>query len=117
MAQNYVDKIVQRILENTNTSTNVGTIIASPSNEPNYKYHWIRDSALVMRTIVSIYKNNKDPKLFFYIINYIENEAKLQEQKGITGLGEPKFNINGTPYDKPWGRPQIWTSIKGYCII
>ena len=81
MAQNYVDKIVQRILENTNTSTNVGTIIASPSNEPNYKYHWIRDSALVMRTIVSIYKNNKDPKLFFYIINYIENIVNYQNKK------------------------------------
>lgn len=106
MAQNFIDKIVQRILENTNSSSNVGTIIASPSNEPNYKFHWIRDSALVMRTIVSIYKSNKDPKYFFYIINYIENEAKLQEQNGITGLGEPKFNINGTPYDKPWGRPQ-----------
>lgn len=106
MSQNYVDKIIQRILENTNTSSNVGTIIASPSNEPNYKYHWIRDSALVMRTIVSIYKNNKDTNYFFYIINYIENEGKLQEQNGITGLGEPKFNINGTPYDKPWGRPQ-----------
>lgn len=106
MSVNYVDKIVQRILENTNTSSNVGTIIASPSNEPNYKFHWIRDSALVMRTIVDIYKTHQDPKYFFYIINYLENETKLQNTNSLAGLGEPKFNLNGTPYTKPWGRPQ-----------
>ena len=55
MANQYISKIIQRITENTNTTTNLGIIIASPSDYPPYKYHWIRDSALVMRTIVDMY--------------------------------------------------------------
>tara|TARA_B110001469_G_scaffold127557_1_gene148976 strand:+ start:405 stop:1523 length:1119 start_codon:yes stop_codon:yes gene_type:complete len=97
---------MDRIIENTDTTTNVGMIIASPSTEPNYKYHWVRDSALVMRPIIDMYIKTNEPKYFQHIINYLENETKIQNLKTITGLGEPKININGTPYDEPWGRPQ-----------
>ena len=45
----YLPKNLDRILENTNTTTHKGIIIASPSTVPPYKFHWIRDSALVMR--------------------------------------------------------------------
>jgi len=106
MSKQYIDKIVDRIFENTNTTTNIGTIIASPSDSPDYKYHWVRDSALVLTTIIDLYKSTNDSKYFHYIINYIENESKLQNLETITGIGEPKFNINCTPYNKPWGRPQ-----------
>ena len=106
MANQYVSKIIQRITENTNTTTNLGIIIASPSDDPPYKYHWIRDSALVMRTIVDMYDVTKDPIYFQSIINYIENESKIQQLETKTGLGEPKYNINCTPYNGPWGRPQ-----------
>ena len=106
MANQYIDKILQRIIENTNTTTNPGIIIASPSEVPPYKYHWIRDSALVMRTIMDMYSNTKDPIYFQYIINYIENESKLQELDTISGLGEPKYNINCTAFNGEWGRPQ-----------
>ena len=42
MSENqYIKKIMQRITENTNTMSNIGIIIASPSEEPPYKYHWI----------------------------------------------------------------------------
>ena len=102
----YLDKIMDRIIENTDTTTNLGMIIASPSIEPNYKYHWIRDSALVMRPIIDMYINTRDPKYFQHIINYLENETKIQNLKTQSGLGEPKFNIDCTPYDEPWGRPQ-----------
>ena len=34
MANQYIDKIIQRIMENTNTTTNPGIIIASPSENP-----------------------------------------------------------------------------------
>ena len=89
MANQYVSKIIQRITENTNTTTNLGIIIASPSDDPPYKYHWIRDSALVMRTIVDMYDVTKDPIYFQSIINYIENESKIQQLETKTGLGEP----------------------------
>ena len=106
MDNHYLNKINQRILENINTTTNVGIIIASPSENPPYKYHWIRDSALVMRTIIDMYKTSKDSLYFKLIINYIENESKLQKLNPISGLGEPKFNINCTEYMGDWGRPQ-----------
>lgn len=106
MANQYISKIIQRITENTNTTTNLGIIIASPSEDPPYKYHWIRDSALVMRTIVDMYDKTKDPIYFQSILNYIENESKLQKLKTLSGLGEPKYNINCTAFNGNWGRPQ-----------
>jgi len=107
MASNlYLDKILQRITENTNTMSHVGIIIASPSEDPPYKYHWVRDSALVMRTFIDMYKKTKDPLYFQYIINYIENENKIQCLDTISGLGEPKYNINCSPFNGEWGRPQ-----------
>lgn len=102
----YLDKILQRITENTNTMSHVGIIIASPSEDPPYKYHWIRDSALVMRTFIDMYKKSKDPLYFQYIINYLENESKIQDLETITGLGEPKYNIDCTAFKGDWGRPQ-----------
>ncbi len=106
MDNNYLNKILQRIFENINTTTNVGIVIASPSEDPPYKYHWIRDSALVMRTIIDMYKKTKESSYFKLIINYIENESKIQELNPISGLGEPKFNINCTEFMGDWGRPQ-----------
>ena len=80
MASNrYLDKILQRITENTNTMSHVGIIIASPSEDPPYKYHWVRDSALVMRTFIDMYSKTKEPLYFQYIINYLENENKIQD--------------------------------------
>ena len=107
MANQYIEKIIQRISENTNTTTNPGIIIASPSESPPYKYHWIRDSALVMRTFVDMYETTKEPIYFQYIINYIENESKLQNLEDTkSGLGEPKYEINCKPFQGEWGRPQ-----------
>jgi len=107
MATNqYIDKILQRITENTNTMSHVGIIIASPSEDPPYKYHWIRDSALVMRTFIDMYAKTKESLYFQYIMNYLENESKIQGLETITGLGEPKYNINCTAFDGDWGRPQ-----------
>ena len=102
----YLPKILDRILENTNTATNKGIIIASPSTIPPYKFHWIRDSALVMRVFIDMYTKTKESKYFEYIINYIENEAKVQELKTLSGLGEPKINIDCSPFNGDWGRPQ-----------
>ena len=106
MTSHNIDKIMDRIFENTDTIPTPGIIIASPSNEPDYKYHWIRDSALVMRPIIDMYSKTKESKYFHYIINYIENESKIQGLKTLSGLGEPKININRTPFNGDWGRPQ-----------
>ena len=102
----YLPKILDRIIENTNTTTNKGIIIASPSTIPPYPFHWIRDSALVMRVFIDMYIRHKDSKYFEYIINYLENETKVQKLNTISGLGEPKINIDCSPFNGNWGRPQ-----------
>lgn len=102
----YLPKILERIIENTNTTTHKGIIVASPSTTPPYKFHWIRDSALVMRVFIDKYIKSEDSKYFEYILNYIENETKVQELNTLSGLGEPKININCTPFNGEWGRPQ-----------
>lgn len=102
----YIEKIMQRIIENTESTTNPGIIIASPSEDPPYKFHWIRDSALVMRIFIDMYNSTNDPKYFQSIINYIETESKIQTLKTKSGLGEPKVNVDYTPFNGDWGRPQ-----------
>ena len=106
MATVYRDKIINRIIENTDTSSTLGIIIASPSESPPYKYHWIRDAALVMRVFIDMYERTGDSIYFQYIINYIENETKVQELRTISGLGEPKVKTDCSVFDGDWGRPQ-----------
>ena len=102
----YLSKIIERVCENTESTTNPGMIIASPSEDPPYKFHWIRDSALVMRIFIDMYEQTKDSRYFQSIINYIENESKIQKLDTISGLGEPKINVNCSAFNGPWGRPQ-----------
>ena len=59
-----------------------------------------------MMTIVDMYRKTKQPVYFQAILNYIENESKLQNLETISGLGEPKYNINCTAFNGSWGRPQ-----------
>jgi glucoamylase len=99
-------KIIAKILENI-YETNNGTIIASPSkSDPNYYYHWIRDSALTMRVIVNLYKKTKELKYLEIILKYINTEYKLIDLDTLSGIGEPKFNVNKTCFNDNWGRPQ-----------
>jgi glucoamylase len=98
--------ILKKLLENVNYSKKRGMIIASPSNDPPYKFHWVRDASIVMRVLIDCYLTTKEDKYFPYIINYLENTACIQNLDTLTGLGEPKINIDRTPYNEPWGRPQ-----------
>jgi len=102
----YLNNIISRIKENIGTTPHTGIIIASPSSEPDYKYHWIRDSALVMRPFLYRYETTRSSEYFKFIMDYLEVESKLQDLSGKSGLGEPKFEIDCTPYMEEWGRPQ-----------
>lgn len=99
-----IDKIFSNIIRPDIKS---GMVIASPSKlNPNYYYHWIRDSGIVMRTIVKYYIKTGNLQCFKQIIDYVESEKKIQGIQCITGLGEPKFNVNQTSFNDVWGRPQ-----------
>ena len=104
---NYIKNLIlTKLFQNVNFSGNPGYIIASPSNDPPYKFHWIRDSAIVMKSLIDVYLKNKTTQNLMYIINYIESEYKIQNLDTISGLGEPKIRLNGTPFSEAWGRPQ-----------
>jgi len=100
------EKIIDKMLENLYFSSKPGTIIASPSTDPPYQYHWIRDAALSMRVFINLYSKTKKNVYLIHIFNYIERECEIQKMNTITGIGEPKVNIDNTPYNEPWGRPQ-----------
>ncbi|MDA0712366.1 MAG: glycoside hydrolase family 15 protein [bacterium] len=89
-----------------------GSIFASPSRHfPNYYYTWIRDGALALREIFAIIDVDSEianQLLKDYII-YSRNNQLSQNLSGRAsglGLGEPKFNMDGSPFNAPWGRPQ-----------
>jgi glucoamylase len=95
----------------------VGSVVAATSREnPDYFYHWIRDAALVMDTVVSMYerastdgerKKAKD-SLIDYVAFSRENQRTPNPSGGPAdkGFGEPKFEANGSAFTRGWGRPQ-----------
>lgn len=87
-----------------------GAIVASPSQyEPNYYYDWVRDSAIAMGLIERWYEENHHPKYLTLLENYVHWTRLIQHQYDPLGeniLGEPKFYIDGYPFEGAWGRPQ-----------
>jgi glucoamylase len=84
-----------------------GMVVASPSKEaPNYYYDWVRDTALTMRSLVDYYEFSKDQKVKKMIFIWVAAEAYRQNLPTYSGLGEPKYNIDGSGFTGPWGRPQ-----------
>jgi glucoamylase len=81
-----------------------GTVLASPSRI--YYYQWVRDAALVMEQVVRAYARSggKDKKLERLFMDYIEVQGKIQKVNNPSGgfrsggLGEPKFQVNGSAY-------------------
>nr|BAU78332.1 glucoamylase2 [Pholiota microspora] len=90
-----------------------GLVIASPSTtNPNYLFTWTRDSALVFKTIIDQFTTGQDTTLRPLIDLYLSAQTALQQVSNPSGtvstggLAEPKFNIDGTAFSGPWGRPQ-----------
>ena len=88
-----------------------GDVVASPDDNPDYRYHWMRDAALSYHTFMEI--NNYDyatisPKMDKYVtwVQDVQNEFDSQVDVRV----EPKFYIDcpngGRPYDQGWCRPQ-----------
>lgn len=95
------------ISNSTRPDVKPGMVVASPSREaPNYYFDWVRDTALTMRSLVDYYDLKKDPKIKSMLFTWIEAEAYRQNLPTYTGLGEPKYFIDGSGYTGPWGRPQ-----------
>ncbi|KAJ7625294.1 glucoamylase [Mycena polygramma] len=90
-----------------------GIVIASPSTvNPDYVFTWVRDSSLVFKVIIDQFTTGQDSSLLVQIQNFVTAEKNLQQVSNPSGslttggLGEPKFEVNGTAFTGSWGRPQ-----------
>lgn len=88
-----------------------GAIVASPSqHNPNYYYDWVRDSAIAMGLVERWYEETAANEYKNHLLDYVSWTETIQHQNdnlpGHDILGEPKFYVNGFPFDGPWGRPQ-----------
>ncbi len=95
-----------------------GSVIASPSRaNPNYYFHWIRDAALVMETVrhleqkyeartpFPLLASQRNP--FDQILRDYTAFSRLNQiTQTLTGLGEPKYYVDGSAFSDAWGRPQ-----------
>lgn len=87
-----------------------GVILASPSkDDPNYYYYWIRDGALVMRSVLMLRETTSGTERDRHdkaMIDYVRFSRANQIQTGPEAMGEPRFNTDGSINTEPWGRPQ-----------
>ncbi|KAI8616035.1 Six-hairpin glycosidase-like protein, partial [Chytriomyces sp. MP71] len=95
-----------------------GAVAASPSRvDPNYAYHWVRDAATTMREVVSQFSHCSPCNASLYSQLELLLWQNAAFEKGIQNrpnpsdalgarLGEPKFNLDGSAFNEPWGRPQ-----------
>lgn len=103
---------IDKILNNISPKDGLpGSVIAATTrSNPNYYYHWVRDAALATNALLDTYPLLKDKEqkqlIRKTLFDYLDFCTLIQNTETLTSLGEPKFNINGTAYNEPWGRPQ-----------
>ncbi|OGT63636.1 MAG: hypothetical protein A3E85_01650 [Gammaproteobacteria bacterium RIFCSPHIGHO2_12_FULL_45_12] len=88
-----------------------GAVIAARSTaHPDYYYHWVRDAAIAMDALASYYDMTSSSlarqEIRQKLSEYLDFSANIQTVSTRAGLGEPKFNVDGTVFTGPWGRPQ-----------
>ncbi|KAK9455899.1 Six-hairpin glycosidase-like protein [Dipodascopsis uninucleata] len=90
-----------------------GVVVASPSHKnPNYFYQWVRDGAITMRALVDAYASTRNDSLRDILMAYVDDTHHVQRTENPSGafesggLGEPKYEVDGTPFMDSWGRPQ-----------
>jgi glucoamylase len=75
-----------------------GVVIASPERgPPDYYYHWVRDGALVMQTVLALGGEKGRHMLHDYA-----SLAKIHQLE----MAQPKFHVDGKPFTGEWCRPQ-----------
>lgn len=109
----YTPFFIDQLTDNISPSdASPGAVIAAKSKKsPDYYYHWVRDAGIATDALVvaysqfakDIYKKNHIRRKLF---EYLDFSRKIQDQAAISNLGEPKFHVDGSPFNDAWGRPQ-----------
>lgn len=89
-----------------------GAVIAARRTnvEPDYYYHWVRDAAITMQSLIDSYQRQPASelkiKIRHAIFDYVDFSTLIQTTVKDGQLGEPKFYVDGQVFREPWGRPQ-----------
>ncbi len=91
-----------------------GVIVASLSqSQPDYFFHWVRDAAIVFMQFQNIYLTDPNlgsarAQMQAWMLAHSQLNLQLQSlaATAVGKLGEPKFNVDGSVFTGPWGRPQ-----------
>lgn len=88
-----------------------GAILAGQTrNSPNYYFHWVRDAGIVADALLGRYKSTQSSQeketIKRKLMEYLEFSEGIQNSDTPVGLGEVKFEVDGSPYKGEWGRPQ-----------
>ena len=114
--ENETEVAKKKLIKNTSPPDGAdGVVVASPSRaNPDYYYHWIRDAALTMNVVFMLYER-EDPYQAV-CLDALKDYAAFSRgnqlarpphgSQATTGLGEPKFEVDGRTFDQGWGRPQ-----------
>lgn len=88
-----------------------GIVVAALSKkDPDYYFHWVRDSAHVMEIVAEAYELNRpyvdSSKVDGQFHDFLKLSRRLQKLPSKWGLGEPRFTVTGEVDTLPWSRPQ-----------
>lgn len=102
---------LSKISENISPSDGLpGAIIAAKTrSNPNYYYHWVRDAGITIESLLKTYpmlSQSQKNILTKEFADYLSFSSKIQNTYTLSDLGEPKFNVDGSPFNDKWGRPQ-----------
>lgn len=89
-----------------------GVVVAAlAKKDPDYYFHWVRDSATVMNSVINMARaqrplvNQQDVEQ--KISAFVDLSRHLQNLKAPYGLGEPRYTVEGEVDRSPWSRPQF----------
>ncbi len=116
--QNQKNAVMRDLLANIHQpDTAPGVVVASTSRvHPSYYYDWTRDGAITMQEIVKLYRDAGDATQKQLYFDRLLAYAQASRQKQLTpnrsgnigdlGFGEPKWNVDLSPFNEDWARPQ-----------
>ncbi len=100
-----------KISENVSPNDGLpGAVIAAKTkHDPNYYYHWVRDAGITIDSLIQVYPSlsvDQKKAISTIMFDYLDFSARIQKVNTLSGLGEPKFNVDGTAFNDMWARPQ-----------
>src|ERR1700722_11023728 len=109
--QTMLEKSLPRLACNLSSGAR-GSIVASPqTDDPNYYFHWIRDSALdvqsLSRLLPYVKNTTSEARIREFIEDFVNFSDALQQAPTPYGLGETRFNVDGSIDRSSWPRPQF----------